>query len=43
MILPVCSVVGIAFSFLRRLQQGQVQVYILYIFATLLLLMLWVR
>ena len=43
MILPVFGVAGICFSFLRRLQQGQVQVYILYIFATLLLLMLWVR
>ncbi len=42
-ILPAFSVAGIGFSFLRRLQQGQVQFYILYIFATLLLLMLWVR
>ena len=43
LIMPASSVVGVAFSFLRRLQHGQVQLYILYIFATLLLLMLWVR
>jgi len=43
MVLPSVSVVGIGFAFLRRLQHGVVQVYILYIFATLLLLMLWVH
>ena len=43
LILPVLGVAGICFSFIRRLQHGQVQIYILYIFATLLLLMLWVR
>jgi hydrogenase-4 component B len=42
-ILPSVSVVGVGFSFLRRLQHGEVQVYILYIFVTLFLLMVWVR
>ena len=42
-ILPVFGVVGIGFSFLRRLQHGEVQVYIAYIFVTLVLLMLWVH
>lgn len=40
---PVFSVVGVGFAFLRRLQHGEVQIYILYIFVTLFLLMLWVR
>jgi len=40
---PVLNVVGIGFAFVRRLQHGEVQIYILYIFATLVLLMLWVR
>jgi len=40
---PVFGLVGIAFSFLRRLQHGEVQIYILYIFVTLFLLMLWVH
>jgi hydrogenase-4 component B len=42
-IMPVLNVVGIGFAFLRRLQHGEVQIYILYIFATLLVLMLWVH
>jgi hydrogenase-4 component B len=42
-IVPVVEVAGIGFSWLRRLQYGQMQFYIIYIFATLLLLMLWVR
>ena len=42
-ILPAGNVVGIAFSYLRRLQHGEVQIYILYIFVTLILLMLWVH
>jgi hydrogenase-4 component B len=42
-IMPVFSVIGVGFSFLRRLQHGEVQVYIAYIFITLFLLMLWVR
>jgi hydrogenase-4 component B len=40
---PVFSVVGIGFAFVRRIQHGEVHIYILYIFATLLLLMLWVH
>jgi hydrogenase-4 component B len=43
MILPVISIAGIGFAFVRRLQHGEVHLYILYIFATLLLLMLWVH
>lgn len=39
MILPVFNLVGMGFAFLRRLQHGVVQVYILYIFVTLFLLM----
>ncbi|HJV34474.1 proton-conducting transporter membrane subunit [Geomonas sp.] len=42
-IMPVFSVVGMGFSYLRRLQHGEVQIYMLYIFATLFVLMLWVR
>jgi hydrogenase-4 component B len=42
-ILPVTSVLGVAFAFLRRLQHGEVQVYIAYIFITLFLLMVWVH
>lgn len=40
---PLFSTAGTAFSFLMRVQHGQVQIYICYIFATLLLLMLWVH
>lgn len=43
MIIPAMRVAGIAFAFLRRLQHGEVQIYIFYIFATLFLLMLWMR
>jgi hydrogenase-4 component B len=42
-ILPSFSVAGVAFSFLRRLQHGEVQIYIAYIFITLFLLMFWVH
>lgn len=38
---PVFRVVGVAFSYMRRLQHGEVQIYILYIFATLVVLLLW--
>ena len=41
MIQPAFRVIGVAFSFLRRLQHGEVQIYILYIFATLVVLLLW--
>lgn len=43
LIQPLFRIIGIAFSFLRRLQHGQAHVYIFYIFATLFLLMLWVH
>jgi len=43
MILPLARIVGVGFSFLRRLQHGEVQIYIAYIFVTLFLLMLWVH
>ncbi|GFO68145.1 hydrogenase [Geomonas limicola] len=42
-ILPVLGLVGIAFRYLRRVQHGEVHLYIIYIFVTLLVLMLWVR
>jgi hydrogenase-4 component B len=42
-IMPALNVAGIGFAFVRRLQHGEVQIYIFYIFATLLALMLWVR
>lgn len=42
-IMPALDVVGKGFSYLRRLQHGEVQIYMLYIFATLFVLMLWVR
>jgi hydrogenase-4 component B len=42
-IYPVLNIVGVGFTFIRRLQHGEVQIYILYIFVTLFLLMLWVR
>jgi hydrogenase-4 component B len=38
---PLFHGAGFAFSFLRRLQHGQLHLYMLYIFATLFLLMLW--
>jgi hydrogenase-4 component B len=40
---PVFGVVGVGFAFLRRLQHGALHLYILYIFVTLFLLMLWVH
>lgn len=38
---PSFTVAGGAFAFLRRLQHGQMHVYMLYIFATLFILMIW--
>ncbi len=38
---PVFTAVGSAFVGIRRLQEGRVQVYILYVVATLLILLLW--
>lgn len=43
LVLPGLSIAGIACAFVRRLQHGVVQIYILYVFATLLCLMLWVH
>ncbi|MSN26884.1 MAG: hydrogenase [Geobacter sp.] len=40
-ITPVFNATGGAFAFMRRLQNGQMHLYMLYIFATLLILMLW--
>jgi hydrogenase-4 component B len=38
---PLFSLVGLSFGFLHRLQHGQMHIYILYIFVTLFILMLW--
>ena len=38
---PLFTMIGISFAFLRRLQHGLVHVYMMYIFATLFILMLW--
>jgi len=38
---PVFQGVGLAFSYLRRMQHGQLHIYVLYIFATLCVLMFW--
>lgn len=43
LLLPLFDVFGICFAFCRRLQHGQAHIYVLYIFATLLLLMLWIH
>jgi len=41
LLIPVFQVVGRAFSYLRKVQHGQLHVYVLYIFATLCVLMIW--
>lgn len=38
---PLFSLAGVSFAFLRRLQHGQMHMYIMYIFVTLFILMLW--
>ncbi len=38
---PVFQWTGLAFSYIRRLQHGQLHVYMLYIFVTLFVLMIW--
>ncbi len=38
---PVFHLAGLGFSFLRRVQHGQLHIYVLYIFATLFVLMIW--
>ena len=40
-IAPLFTLAGISFTFLRRLQHGLMHVYMMYIFATLFILMLW--
>jgi hydrogenase-4 component B len=40
-IAPLFSVTGKLFGFLHRLQHGLMHIYMLYIFATLFILMLW--
>lgn len=40
-LLPVFTLAGVFFGFLHRLQHGMMNIYILYIFATLFMLMLW--
>ncbi len=42
-ILPVLRVTGIVFSFFRRLQNGEQNLYVLYIFITLVLLLVWIH
>jgi hydrogenase-4 component B len=38
---PLFTLAGVSFAFLRRLQHGQMHMYMMYIFATLFILMLW--
>lgn len=38
---PIFQVAGLAFSYLRRVQHGQLHIYVLYIFVTLCVLMIW--
>jgi hydrogenase-4 component B len=40
-IAPLFNLAGVSFSFLRLLQHGLMHVYMMYIFATLFILMLW--
>ena len=40
---PVFGLAGIGCAFIRRLQHGQIHIYMLYIFITLILLTVWVR
>jgi hydrogenase-4 component B len=38
---PIFQWIGLAFSYIRRLQHGQLHIYMLYIFVTLFVLMIW--
>ena len=38
---PLFTIAGVSFALLRRLQHGRMHVYMIYIFATLLILMIW--
>jgi hydrogenase-4 component B len=40
---PLFELAGVGCAFLRRLQHGQLHIYMLYIFITLILLIAWVR
>jgi hydrogenase-4 component B len=40
-LIPVFQWMGLSFSYLRRLQHGRLHIYVLYIFATLCVLMIW--
>lgn len=40
-IAPLFTLAGVSFAFLRRLQHGRMHVYMIYIFVTLFILMLW--
>ena len=40
-IAPLFTLAGLSFTFLRRIQHGLMHVYMMYIFATLFILMLW--
>ncbi|NTV51013.1 MAG: hydrogenase [Geobacteraceae bacterium] len=40
-IVPLFTIAGVSFAFLRRLQHGQMHLYMLYIFVTLFIFMLW--
>jgi hydrogenase-4 component B len=40
-IVPLFTLAGVSFAFLRRLQHGQMHVYMMYIAVTLFILMLW--
>ena len=41
LLFPVFAIAGSAFAFIHRLQHGQMHIYMLYIFVTLFLLMIW--
>ena len=38
---PIFHWIGLAFSYIRRVQHGQLHIYMLYIFVTLFVLMIW--
>ena len=40
-IMPLFTLAGVSFAFLRRLQHGMMHLYMMYIFVTLFILMLW--
>jgi hydrogenase-4 component B len=38
---PLFNLAGVIFAYLRRLQHGQMHMYMMYIFVTLFILMIW--